>query len=94
MKRMFGMCLNPKVLAGLGALAVGLFAFASPAAALRALPLLFALACPLSMLLMGAMMRPGAGVASSLNQPTDRQTQIASLRSRLESLENTEGGAM
>lgn len=50
--KMFGMCLNWKVIAGLAVIAVGLFVFASPAAAVAALPILLVAICPLSMLFM------------------------------------------
>ena len=59
---MMKMCLNPKVLGGPAAVAVGLFAFA-PDIALAALPVLFALACPLSMLGMALFMRKGMRTA-------------------------------
>lgn len=52
---MMKMCMNPKVLIGLAAVAVGLFLFA-PQVALSALPVLILLACPLSMGLMALMM--------------------------------------
>lgn len=45
------MCFNPKVLLGLGAAALGIWAVA-PGAVAGALPLLFLAACPLSMFLM------------------------------------------
>ncbi len=45
------MCLNWKVLAGLGAVGVGIYLFA-PDLAVAALPVLVLAACPLSMLLM------------------------------------------
>lgn len=48
-------CLNPKVLGGLAAVAVGLFVFA-PQFALSLLPILLLAACPLSMILMPALM--------------------------------------
>ena len=55
---MLKMCLNPKVLAGLAVVGVGVFLVA-PQAALSILPLLLLAACPLSMLLMGKMMMGG-----------------------------------
>lgn len=49
-------CLNPKVLAGLAVVGVGVLVFA-PNLAAAALPLLIVLACPLSMLFMMRAMR-------------------------------------
>lgn len=95
MIRMFGMCFNPKVLAGLGAVGLGVFVFVSPGAAVRALPVLVGLACPLSMLLMmggmGAAMKPKADAPASTMNPADHDAEIAALRSRLETLERAEG---
>jgi hypothetical protein len=51
LRRMFGMCLNWKVLAGLGAAAVVIFLL-RPKLGPSLLPLVFVLACPVSMLLM------------------------------------------
>ena len=98
MMKVFGMCFNPKVLAGLAVIGVGTFVFISPGAALRALPILIGLACPLSMLLMvggmGAMMKH-----NSLSQPpqpipgrlSDREIEVKALRERLEVLEASSG---
>ena len=55
---MMKMCFNPKVLGGLAVVAVGLFVFA-PETALAALPVLLALACPLSMVVMALFMGKG-----------------------------------
>ena len=52
---MLKMCLNPKVIAGLGVVALGILVV-NPNLFLSALPLLLFAACPLSMLLMGKMM--------------------------------------
>jgi predicted permease len=54
----FRMCLNPKVIALLIVLGVGVVIVA-PSFATRAIPLLVVAACPLSMLLMGGMMMKG-----------------------------------
>ncbi len=61
--KLFGMCLNWKVLVGLAALAVGLYFAVSPGAFTAALPFLLAAACPLSMLLMMRFMPHGSHVA-------------------------------
>ncbi|QLG13418.1 DUF2933 domain-containing protein (plasmid) [Deinococcus sp. D7000] len=53
--KLLGMCLNWKVLAGLAALAMGLYFAVSPGVFTAALPFLLAAACPLSMLLMMRM---------------------------------------
>ena len=52
------MCLNWKVIASLGAVAVGILVL-EPHLAAQALPLLVVAVCPLSMLLMGGMMMGG-----------------------------------
>lgn len=79
------MCLNPKVLGGLAVVAVGLFVFA-PEAALAALPVLLALACPLSMVGMALFMGKGmkgmgaaqpTGGAASYTCPMHPQVQSA-----------------
>lgn len=61
---MLKMCMNPKVLISLGAVAVGILVFA-PNLLATALPLLLLAACPLSMLLMpllmGKQMQQGQG---------------------------------
>ena len=75
---MMKMCLNPKVLGGLAVVAVGLFVFA-PEAALAALPVLLALACPLSMagmaMLMGKGMK-GMGRGGSAGTREERRGQL------------------
>ena len=50
--KLFGMCVNWKVVAGLMVVAAGLFVLASPGMARAALPYLLSAVCPLSMLLM------------------------------------------
>jgi hypothetical protein len=56
--KMLKMCLNPKVLVALAAVGFGVYVLA-PGAFAAALPLLLLAACPLSMLLMMAMMGRG-----------------------------------
>lgn len=58
--KLFGLCLNWKVIVGLAAVAMGLYFVASPAVFKAALPLILAAACPLSMLLMTRFMPHGA----------------------------------
>lgn len=53
-------CLNPKLLVGLGVIAIGILLFA-PRLFASALPLLILAACPLSMVLMMAMMTKDHG---------------------------------
>ena len=60
MKSMLGMCLNWKVLVGLGAIAAALVIVA-PGYALAALPLLILAICPLSMIGMMFAMKGGLG---------------------------------
>lgn len=54
--KLFGMCLNWKVLAGLGAVGLGIFVLA-PQLFAAALPFLLLALCPLSMLLMMGSMQ-------------------------------------
>ena len=56
---MLKMCLNWKVLAGLAAVAVGIY-FIAPGAFAAAAPVLFLAACPLSMIVMMRMMSNGS----------------------------------
>lgn len=60
--RMFGMCLNWKVVAGLAVVGLGIWAVA-PNILTAAGPILLVLACPLSMLFMMRGMRGGQGVS-------------------------------
>ena len=90
MKSMFGMCFNWKVLAGLAAVAVGLFVLA-PGLVIAALPLLFLAACPLSMML---MMRGGHGHGQAhdqgVDQPREEGRTKESLEQRLAALHEEE----
>ncbi|GAA3137670.1 hypothetical protein JOF29_000106 [Kribbella aluminosa] len=92
------MCLNKKVLIGLAAVAIGLFAF-RPGWAVAALPVLILAVCPLSMIFMMRGMKghdanaaaPGNGASpQSAGTPTaseiDRSQQIADLQSELRRL--------
>lgn len=65
---MLKMCMNPKVLLGLGAVAVGILVFA-PNLLLSALPILLLAACPLSMLLMPILMGKRMGMGNSQASP-------------------------
>ncbi|MHB1624800.1 MAG: SHOCT domain-containing protein [Candidatus Dormibacteria bacterium] len=66
---MFGMCLNWKVLGGLGAVALAIFLL-RPQLGPSLLPLVFVLACPLSMvLMMGGMMRGMGGMGGGQAPP-------------------------
>ncbi len=81
------MCLNPKVLAGLAAVGVGVYVFA-PHLFAAALPLLLLAACPLSMVLMMAAMGKMGG--SKEAGPAETQPQAESteaLEARLRALE-------
>lgn len=93
MKSMLGMCLDRRVLIGLGVAAVGIWIFA-PQYIAGALPLLVVLVCPLSMVAMALMMR---GSMSSGPKATPEQRladlelqraalakQIAATRAELE----------
>ncbi len=79
------MCLNWKVLAGLGAAGVGIYLFA-PGLAVAALPFLLLAVCPLSMLLMMKGMQGGQCETQGRQAPQEadagltREEQIARLR--------------
>ncbi len=87
MKNVLGMCLNWRVLTGLGAVALGIWLVA-PQYILGALPLLLILICPLSMVLMAVMMRDSKGgemqmdPAGRLEKLEDEQAKLASLIAR------------
>ena len=66
---MLRMCLNWKVLAGLAAVAIGIYVFA-PGAFAAAAPLLFLAACPVSMLVMMKMMTTGNAARNEPDPPT------------------------
>lgn len=87
---MLGMCLNWKVLAGLGAVAAGVLIFA-PGAAFAVLPLLLLAACPLSMVVMMFAMK-GMGPRNHEGSVAQTQTDasVESLRGRLAGLRDEE----
>ena len=69
LRHMFGMCLNWKVLGGLGAVVLAIFLL-RPQLGPSLLPLVFVLACPLSMvLMMGGMMRGMGGMGGRQAPP-------------------------
>lgn len=90
--KMGGMCFNWKVLAGLAVVGVGIWIIA-PNLAGAALPFLFVLACPLSMLLMMRGMQGGQCGARpvELSRPVSnaltREEQLAELKSQLATLQ-------
>jgi hypothetical protein len=83
--KMLKMCLNPKVLAGLAVVGVGVYLFA-PGLLAEAVPILLLAACPLSMLLMMWAMQRTPGQDQQTTQETDarltRKEQLAQLRAR------------
>jgi hypothetical protein len=83
--KMLKMCLNPKVLAGLVVVGVGIYLVA-PSLVLAALPILLLAACPLSMLLMMWGMHHAQGQGQQTPQDPDvgltREDQIARLRTQ------------
>lgn len=100
-------CLNPKVLVGLAAVAIGVMLLA-PDLISRAFPLLLVLVCPLSMLLMmGSMARMGgtkdsaetstpnpAGAGPILpDSSVSRDARLALLRAQLHVLEEQRAAA-
>src|SRR5215212_6235595 len=98
--KMLKMCLNPKVLAGLAAVGVGIYLVA-PDLVLAALPILLLVACPLSMLLMMWAMRGGPSEDQQASQEEDAgltreehltrlRWQQAALADRIDELEQDE----
>ena len=91
MKSMLACCLNWKVLAGVGAVAVAVLLFA-PGAAVTALPLLVLAICPLSMIGMMVAMRGMGGSkhdrevspTASRDEAKERLVQLAAEQRRLE----------
>jgi hypothetical protein len=76
--KLFGMCINWKVVAAVVAIAVGLFVF-TPKLAAAALPLLVVAICPLSMLLaMGLMGRMNRGNHSTSAPDNGNQGSVPS----------------
>lgn len=87
---MLKMCLNPKVLMGLAAVGVGVYLLA-PGAFAAALPLLIIAVCPLSMVVMMAMMGRGSGEARPPRDAdpateADVRAELAQLHARQEDL--------
>ena len=88
MKSMLGMCLNWKVLAGLGAVAVALFVVA-PGYALAAAPLLILAICPLSMIGMMFAMKGGMGAMRD-HKDEARSKSADAVRARLAAIRQEE----
>jgi hypothetical protein len=79
--KVFGMCINWRALVGVGVIAAGLLAFA-PNLATAALPFLILAICPLSMLLMMALMgnngsQQGAACATTGQKPLSREEKLS-----------------
>ena len=79
---MLKMCLNWKVLAGLAAVALGIYALA-PGAFAAAAPLLLLAACPLSMLVMMKMMNTGSAASRDAGSPRGRAMAESESRDQL-----------
>ena len=92
--KMLKMCLNPKVLAGLAVVGVGIYLFA-PSLLAEAVPILLLAACPLSMLLMMWAMQHPQGQGQQTPRDTDagltREERIARLREQQADLDNRIG---
>lgn len=88
MKSMLGMCLNWRVLAGLGAVGAGVAIFA-PGYALAILPLLLLAACPLSMVAMMFAMK-GMGGMGGHNMDEAKPGRPEALQNRLRELQTEE----
>lgn len=89
MRHTLGMCFNWKVLAGLGAVAVGVALFA-PGAALAVLPLLLLAACPLSMGAMMFAMRSHSSSAGESCHHSGNEASAEAKRARLAALREEE----
>lgn len=83
MHKVLGMCFNWRVLAGLAVVGVGIWLYA-PQALAGAVPLLFVLICPLSMVAMAWMMRGSMGSGSSQLSPTDRLAALEQEQAKLD----------
>ncbi len=85
--KMLKMCLNPKVLVALAAVGVGVYVLA-PGAFAAALPLLVLAACPLSMLLMMAMMGRNntSGARPEVGAHDDPREELVALQARQQEL--------
>ena len=86
--KMLKMCLNWKVLAGLGVVGLGIYLVA-PELVAASLPILLLAACPLSMLFMMKAMQGSPGKAQGDNavrkdgaDPSSRDEDLARLRAR------------
>lgn len=75
MSKFLGMCLDWRVLGGLAAIALGIWLYA-PQLIGAALPLLVLLVCPLSMALMGWMMRGSMPMQPSSLTPAERLARL------------------
>jgi hypothetical protein len=67
--KMFGMCIDKRVVAGVAVAALLVWVLA-PGALAAALPFLFVAICPLSMLVMMKMMNSGGQATPAAQQPT------------------------
>jgi len=89
MRQFVRLCLDPRVLVAFGALGVAVWLLA-PGLLMSAIPLLIVLACPASMIVMAAMMRPSQGTTSDQGAPRDAgriRSELADLETRWTSLE-------
>ena len=94
MKSILGMCFNPRVLAAVAVIGIGLWLVA-PQVILAALPLLVLAICPLSMALMAWSMRgsaqgqpaadPAARLATLEREQISLAREVARARAELES---------
>lgn len=89
MKSALAVCFNWKVLAGLGAVAVGVLLVA-PGAAIAVLPLLLFAACPLSMVVMMVAMRGHSMGANESCHHTEDEASPGAMRARLAALREEE----
>ncbi len=83
MRNLLGMCFDWRVLAGLGAVGLGIWLVA-PQFIAPALPILVVLICPLSMLLMARMMGSSMQRSDSLISPVERLAALEREQTRLD----------
>src|SRR6266852_6365434 len=82
MRKFLGMCLDRRVLAGVGVVGLAIWLYA-PQLVGAALPVLVVLICPLSMLVMAWTMRGSMGAPNSSLAPTERLAELERQQAQL-----------
>ncbi len=81
MSKLLGMCFDWRVLGGLALAGIGIW-LSAPQLLGAALPILFVLVCPLSMVVMAWMMRGSMGAQGSQSSATDRLAALEQEQAR------------